>query len=95
MKDNTRNINEVIADIKDYMAMKTELEAQIDALKAEAEKYMDENELEEYVTPCGTKVTWRESIANRFASTEFKKIHEDLYKAFCKQTTYKRFTING
>lgn len=88
-----RTINEVIREYKEYQAMKDELEKAMAELKAEAIDYMTEQEVDEIVTDEG-KATYRDVISNRFASTEFKKVHADLYKAFTKQTTCKRFTCN-
>ncbi len=90
---NTTNINEVIKEIKEYQEMQETLKNEIDKLKAEAIEYLNENELDEYMCDDG-KVTYREVISNRFASTEFKKVHADLYEAFTKKTSSMRFTCN-
>ena len=89
----TKTINEVIREYKEYQAMKDELEKAMAELKEQAIEYMADAEVDEIVTDEG-KVTYRDVISNRFASTEFKKVHADLYKAFTKQTTSKRFTCN-
>ncbi len=90
---NTTNINEVIKEIKEYQEMQESLKNEIDKLKAEAIEYLNENEIDEYMCDDG-KVTYREVISNRFASTEFKKVHADLYEAFTKKTSSMRFTCN-
>lgn len=87
------NINTVIKEIKEYQQMQKDLEKQIDELKAEAIEYLSENELQEFMCDEG-KVTYREVISKRFASTEFKKLHKDLYEAFTKATSSMRFTCN-
>ena len=76
---NTTNINEVIKEIKEYQDMQEALKIEIEKLKAEAIEYLNENEIDEYMCEDG-KVTYREVISNRFASTEFKKVHADLYE---------------
>lgn len=38
-------------------------------------------------------VRWTSVLSNRFDSTAFKKIYGDLYKAFTKQVSSKRFSI--
>ena len=86
----TTNMRSIIKEIKEYQEMQ---DALIDKLKSEAIEYLTENELEEFMCEDG-KVTYREVISNRFASTEFKKLHEDLYKAFTKKTSSMRFTCN-
>ena len=92
MKNNT-NINAVIKEIKEYQQMQKDLEKQIDELKAEAIEYLNENEIQEFLCDDG-KITYREVISKRFASTEFKKLHKDLYEAFTKATSSMRFTCN-
>ena len=86
---NTTNINAVIKEIKEYQAMQKDLEKQIDELKAEAIEYLNENEIQEFLCDDG-KITYREVISKRFASTEFKKLHKDLYGAFTKATSSMR-----
>ena len=90
---NTTNINEVIKEIKEYQDMQKALNDEIEKLKAEAIQYLNDNEIDEYMSEAG-KVTYREVISNRFASTEFKKVHADLYEAFTKKTSSMRFTCN-
>ena len=90
---NTTNINEVIKEIKEYQDMQEALKIEIEKLKAEAIEYLNENEIDEYMCEDG-KVTYREVISNRFASTEFKNVHADLYEAFTKKTSSMRFTCN-
>ena len=87
------NINEVIKEIKEYQDMQEALKVEIEKLKAEAIEYLNENEIDEFLCDEG-KVTYREVLSNRFASTEFKKVHADLYEAFTKKTSSMRFTCN-
>jgi len=89
----TKNINEVIREIKEYMDMQDQLKQEIEALKAQAIEYMDDNGVDEVLTDAG-KITYREVITNRFDSTSFKKVHSDLYAEFVKKTSNMRFTCN-
>jgi predicted phage-related endonuclease len=89
----THNMNEIIRQLKEYDAMEKELKKEVEALRQEAIAFMTEEGVDEYMTDEG-KVTYREVISKRFASTEFKKIHADLYNAFCKQTANMRFTLS-
>ena len=93
MKKTTTNINEAIRQIKEYQDLQEQVKAEIEALKAECIEYLDEHPTDEYLCDEG-KITYREVLSNRFQSTEFKKIHGDLYKAFTKQTASMRFTCN-
>ena len=93
MKKTTTNINETIRQIKEYQDLQEQVKAEIEALKAECIEYLDKHATDEYLCDEG-KITYREVLSNRFQSTEFKKIHSDLYKAFTKQTASMRFTCN-
>ena len=89
-----RNINEVMKELAEMNALLEETSAIVEGLKDEVKAYMTETGTDEVLSDSG-KATWREVISNRFASTEFKKVHADLYKAFTKQTTSERFTFNA
>ena len=68
---------------------KAEVEAIKDSIKAEmADRDLDELEAGAYIERYKTVAT------SRFDSTSFKKTYEDLYKAFLKQTTSRRFSIS-
>lgn len=89
----TKNINEVLKELKELQAMEAELKAEIDELKQEAIDYMTEAGVDEVVTD-DAKATYRSVLSNRFDSTAFKRVHEDLYRAFTKVTECRRFTLN-
>ena len=93
MKPTTKNIDETIKQIKEYLVLQEQLKAEIVTLKAACIKYLDEHATDEYLCDEG-KITYREVLSNRFQSTAFKKIHGDLYKAFVKPTVNMRFTCN-
>ena len=65
-----------------------EAEAIRDLIKAEMLK-LDTEELTagQYI------VRWTSVLSNRFDSTAFKKVMPDVYKAYTKQVTSRRFTI--
>lgn len=88
-----KNINETIREIKEYQALQEQLKAEIEALKAEAIEYLNDNNIDEYVSDNG-KITYRQVISNRFDSTAFKKDFADIYREYTKQTTNMRFTCN-
>ena len=90
-----KNINEVMAELKNYMDMKDELQAEIEALQDQVKSYMTEAGVDEVIGENGEKATWRNVVSNRFDSTAFKKSEwGELYKEFCKRTEYLRFTFN-
>ena len=68
---------------------KAEVEAIKDSIKAEmADRDLDELEAGSYI------VRYKTVATSRFDSTTFKKTYEDLYKAFLKQSTSRRFSIS-
>ena len=68
---------------------KAEVEAIKDSIKAEmADRDLDEMEAGSYI------VRYKTVATGRFDSTAFKKTYEDLYKAFLKQSTSRRFSIS-
>ena len=68
---------------------KAEVEAIKDSIKAEmADRDLDELEPGSYI------VRYKPVATSRCDSTAFKKTYEDLYKAFLKQSTSRRFSIS-
>jgi len=78
-----------------------ELEALIEEAKAEAESLRDEIKTE--MLNCNTEemmaghyvVRYTTVLSNRFDTAEFKKLYGELYKAYTKQTTSRRFSISA
>lgn len=87
------NIEETIKELREFTEMQNQIKAEIEALKVECIEYMTAEGIDEIVTDDG-KVTYREVISNRFDTTAFKKKFLELYKAYVKQTTARRFTFN-
>ncbi len=77
-----------------------ELEALIEEAKVEAETLRDEIKSEmmaretEELTAGQYIIRWTSVLSNRFDTTAFKKVMPDIYKAYTKQTTSRRFTIS-
>ena len=78
-----------------------ELEELIEEAKVEAEALRDEIKAEmlsrntEEMSVGQYIVRWTSVLSNRFDSTAFKKVLPELYKAYTKQTTSRRFTISA
>ena len=76
-----------------------ELEALIDEAKAEAESLRDEIKQEmlnrdtEELEAGQYIVRWTSVLSQRFDTTAFKKVMPDIYKAYTKQVSIKRFSI--
>ena len=76
-------------------------EAMMDELKAEADKVwdsikaeMEAREVEELIAGQYI-IRWTSVLSNRFDSTSFKRVCPDLYKAYTKQVSSRRFTITA
>ena len=78
-----------------------ELEALIEEAKAEAETLRDEIKAEmlnrntEEMEAGQYIVRWTSVLSQRFDSTAFKRAMPDVYKAFAKQVSSRRFSISA
>ena len=78
-----------------------DLEDLIEEAKAEAEALRDEIKAEmlnrdtEELTAGQYIVRWTSVLSQRFDSTAFKKVMPDVYKAYTKQVTSRRFSISA
>jgi predicted phage-related endonuclease len=78
-----------------------ELEKLIEEAKAEAETLRDEIKAEmmerntEELEAGKYIVRWTSVLSNRFDSTAFKKVMPEVYKAYTKQVSSRRFSVCG
>lgn len=76
-----------------------ELENLLEEVKVEAEAIRDEIKQEmmaretEELEAGKYIVRWTSILSNRFDTTAFKKVMPDVYKAYTKQISSRRFTI--
>lgn len=76
-----------------------ELEELLEEVKAEAESVRDEIKQEmmaqdtEELKAGQYIIRWTSVLTNRFDTTAFKKVLPDVYKAYTKQITSRRFSI--
>ena len=91
------NKNELIAKVeslKEWEALAAEAAAEIEAIKDELKREMQERGVEEM--EAGTHIIrWTSVLSNRFDSTAFKKVMPDVYKAYTKQVYSRRFTVSA
>ena len=88
--------NELIAKIEAlnaWEALMEEAKAEADAIRDSIKQEMLERDVEE-LTAGAYIIRWTSVLSNRFDTTGFKKIYGDLYKAFTKQTSSRRFSIS-
>ena len=92
----TIDLTAVISLIEEYQEWKNvreEAEAEEEARKDALKAILTANDLDE-LTAGRFIVRFTEVKTNRFDSTAFKKEHLDLYKAFTKLSTSRRFTVS-
>ncbi len=77
-----------------YEAMMEELKAEADTVRNSIKAEMDAREVEELIAGQYI-IRYTAVLSNRFDSTAFKKVLPDLYKAYTKQVSSRRFTITA
>ena len=90
----TNEITSKIEELKELEILIEEAKAEVEALRDEIKQEMmnrntEELEAGQYV------VRYTTVLSNRFDTTAFKKLYGELYKAYTKQTTSKRFSISA
>lgn len=88
--------NEMIALIEamntyDEMAAKAKEKA--DSIRETIKAEMTALDIEEMIAGQYI-IRWTSVLSNRFDTTAFKKVMPEIYKAYTKQTTSRRFTIS-
>ena len=83
-----------IEQIKELEELIAEASAEVEALKDEIKEVMLKQDTEELEVGKFI-VRWPKIISNRFDSTAFKRVMPDVYKAYTKQVTSRRFSVCG
>ena len=89
--------NEIEARINalnEWEAIIADAQAEAEAIRDEIKAEMLDRDTEELVAGAYI-VRWTSILSNRFDTTGFKKVYGDLYKAFTKQVSSKRFSISA
>ena len=76
-----------------YEAMMEELKAEADTIRNSIKAEMEAREVEELIAGQYI-VRYTSVLTNRFDSTAFKKVMPEIYKAYTKQVSSRRFTIS-
>ena len=74
-----------------YEAMMEELKAEADTIRNSIKAEMEAREVEELIAGQYI-VRYTSVLSNRFDSTAFKKVMPEIYKAYTKQISSRRFT---
>jgi predicted phage-related endonuclease len=77
-----------------YDAMIEELKAEAETVRNSIKAEMEAREVEELIAGQYI-IRWTSVLSNRFDSTAFKKVLPELYKAYTKQVSSRRFTITA
>ena len=87
--------NELVAKIEalnEWEALMEEARAEAEAIRDSIKAEMLEREVEE-LTVGAYIIRWTSVLSQRFDTTAFKKVMPDVYKAYTKQVTSRRFSI--
>ena len=76
-----------------YEAMMEELKAEADTIRNSIKAEMEAREVEELIAGQYI-IRYTSVLSNRFDSTAFKKVMPEIYKAYTKQVSSRRFTIS-
>ena len=89
--------NELIAKIEllnEYEEMMEEIKNEAEAIRDEIKAEMLAENTEEMIAGQYI-IRWTSILSTRFDSTAFKKVMPDVYKAYTKQISSRRFTITA
>lgn len=90
----TIEITNKIESLKELEALITEAQAEAETIRDELKALMLAQNTEE-LTAGRYILRYTSVLSNRFDSTAFKKVMPDIYKAYTKQISSKRFTISA
>ena len=90
----TIEITKKIETLQEWEALMEEAKAEAEAIRDEIKQELLERDTEEleagqYI------VRWTSVLSQRFDTTAFKKVMPDVYKAYTKQVTSRRFSISA
>lgn len=89
----TKTMIAKLNELKELETMQAELNELIDNIKDEFKQLLTDQHTEEYEVGAYI-IRYTTVLSNRFDSTSFKKVMPDIYKAYTKQVTTRRFSIS-
>lgn len=93
---NSIELKETIEQLREYEDLARELSELIDGLKDTLKAELISRDCEELeVADTNYIIRYTSILSNRFDSTAFKKVMPDVYKAYTKQVSSKRFSISA
>ena len=88
----TYDLETKITKMQEWEALAEEAKAEAEALRDEIKAELTRRNAEE-VTTGKYIVRWTSVLSQRFDSTAFKRAMPDVYKAFAKQVSSRRFSV--
>lgn len=85
-------IRNTVNELQELYAQADALKAEITAREAIIKEEMEARETEE-LNLGNVIIRFTSVLSNRFDTTAFKKLHQDLYNSFLKQVASRRFSI--
>ena len=89
----TTEITTKIEDLKELEALIEEAQAEAETLRDAIKAEMEAREVEELIAGQYI-IRWTPVLSSRFDSAAFKKVLPELYQAYTKQVSSRRFTIS-
>ena len=90
----TIDLESKIAKMQEYEALAEKAKAEAEALRDEIKAELTNRNAEEMTTGKYI-IRWTSVLSQRFDSTAFKRAMPDVYKAFTKQVSSRRFSISA
>lgn len=90
----TIDLEAKIAKMQEWEALAEEAKAEAEALRDEIKAELTNRNAEE-VTTGKYIIRWTSVLSQRFDSTAFKRAMPDVYKAFTKQVSSRRFSVSA
>ena len=90
----TIDLESKIAKMQEWEALAEEAKAEAEALRDEIKAELTNRNAEE-VTTGKYIIRWTSVLSQRFDSTAFKRAMPDVYKAFTKQVSSRRFSLSA
>ena len=90
----TIDLETKITQMQEWEALAEEARAEAEALRDEIKAELTNRNAEE-VTTGKYIIRWTYVLSQRFDSTAFKRAMPDVYKAFTKQVSSRRFSVSA
>ena len=90
----TYDLETKITKMQEWEALAEEAKAEAEALRDEIKAELTRRNSEE-VTTGKYIVRWTSVLSQRFDSTAFKRAMPDVYRAFTKQVSSRRFSVSA